>query len=115
MRAYLGGTLEVDTLFLSCTRSYSSPYLLPAQLAFFNHCWKAHRYSRILDMCALVSYHATCEMVAKTKRHAMNSTVVSVASKGCPLSDANALTQAQLRAFRKRKVQPARLTMQHLD
>ena len=49
----------------SIRRNYSESGL---PLAFFNHCWKAHRYSRILDMCALVSYHATCEMVAKTKR-----------------------------------------------
>jgi hypothetical protein len=35
-------------------------------LAFFNHCWKAHRYTRITNICQLASYHATCEMVARS-------------------------------------------------
>ena len=81
-------------------------------LAFFNHCWKAHRYTKILDYCGLVSYHATCEMVARSKRAAMNSSLAYVQRLECPLSMSDALTHQQLKAYKKRKVPPARLTMQ---
>ena len=56
----------------SIRRNYSESGM---PLAFFNHCWKAHRYTKILDYCGLVSYHATCEMVARSKRAAMNASV----------------------------------------
>ena len=97
-------------------RNYSESGL---PLAFFNHCWKAHRYTRIADACGLQTYHATCEMVAKSKRAAMNAAVVGVEQLGCSRSGGGGegsagggLSRAQLRAFRKRAAQPGRLTMQ---
>jgi hypothetical protein len=81
-------------------------------LDFFNHCWKAHRYARVTDVCALVSYHATCEMVAKGKRQAMNLSVAQAEKHGCALPLADSLTRSQLAAFKRRREQPGRLTMQ---
>ena len=81
-------------------------------LGFFNHCWKAHRYAKVTDACQLQTYHATCEMVAKSKRLAMNLSVAAASTLGCALSRAEALTTAQLHAFSRRARAPARLTMQ---
>ena len=84
-------------------------------LAFFNHCWRAHRFARVTDTCALQTYHATCEMVAKSKREAMNRSVASVTRHGCARAAPNVLTPQQLHAFMMRKAQPSRLTMQQRD
>lgn len=81
-------------------------------LSFFNHCWKAHRYTRISNPCELMSYHVTCEMVAKSKHTAMARAVSMVAAKGCGLSTPNTLTRSQLNALRKRQHAPRRLTRQ---
>jgi len=79
-------------------------------LDFFNVCWKAHRYAHIVDQCQLVTYHATCNMVAKDKRHSMNSSILATERRGCALSPPRALTPAQLGAFAAREVQPTRLS-----
>ena len=79
-------------------------------LAFFNHCWKAHRYVHITDACRLVSYHATCEMVAKSKRVSMNASVAQARRLGCAQSVPSALSAAQLGAFATRAARPTRLS-----
>lgn len=80
-------------------------------LNFFNLCWKAQRYVKIVDQCELVTFHATCEMVAKTKRLSMNSSVNSAVKHSCALSQQKTLTMAQLGAFATRVTQPTRLTV----
>jgi len=84
-------------------------------LAFFNHCWKAKRHVHVTDPCALVSYHVTCEMVAKTKHAAMGAAIAMVAKHGCAISTPTALTRRQLNAFARRRESPHRLTMQQRD
>ena len=83
-------------------------------LGFFNHCWKAHRYTKITDVCALQTYHVTCEMVAKTKRQAMNNSLAGVEKHGCALATEAILTRHQLKAYARRRTPPGRLTMQQL-
>ena len=92
-------------------RNYSESGL---PLGFFNHCWKAHRYTRVTDACQLQTYHATCEMVAKSKRQAMNASVDSIERLGCVPSADRLLSHSQLRAFRRRKASPMRLTMRQI-
>ena len=84
-------------------------------LGFFNHCWKAHRFARVTDACTLQTYHATCEMVAKSKRQAMNNSISGVEKHGCAMATEGVLTRHQLRAYARRRVAPARLTMQQRD
>ena len=118
-------------------------------LAFFNHCWKAHRvhaacaccvhncmpcvqqtapgstpaptshdrpcrpwpqYTRMVDGCGLTTYHATCEMVAKSKRLSMNASVAAANRRGCAISASDTLPPVQLSAFTGRLVQPTRLS-----
>jgi hypothetical protein len=79
-------------------------------LGFFNLCWKAHRYAAIVAPCELATYHATCEMVAKSKRASMNSSVAHVARLNCPPSLPSTLSAAQLHAFGAREHQPTRST-----
>ena len=81
-------------------------------LGFFNHCWKAHRYAKVTDACQLQTYHATCEMVARNKRQAMNNSITGVTKHGCALASPTELTKGQLNAFVKRKKRPMRLSMQ---
>ena len=82
-------------------------------LGFFNHCWKAHRFAHITDACELVSYHATCEAIAKSKREAMNHSVAMIDRNRCATPREGVLTEHQLNAFMRRSAQPTRLyTMQ---
>ena len=78
-------------------------------------CWKAKRHVHVTDPCALVSYHVTCEMVAKTKHAAMGAAIAMVAKHGCAISTPTALTRRQLNAFARRRESPHRLTMQQRD
>lgn len=78
-------------------------------LAFYNYCWKAHKYTYVVETCKLVTWHATCEMVAKSKRLAMNTSVSVSRRRGCATSVAHQLTAAQLGVFSHRPQQPKRL------
>ena len=61
-----------------------------------------------LQVCELATYHATCEMVAKSKRLSMNASVASARRHGCALPAPRGLSAAQLAAFAARTAQPTR-------
>jgi len=68
---------------------------------FFNHCWHAHKSAGMKDVCALSTYHATCEQDAKSKRAGMQRILRVVEGRNCSLSAKGDLSPPMLEFLRK--------------